>query len=201
MISSRKVFISFLTAAILLAYQWQMIGDAEAAEFSFAAMPAFYNVTAKRQYGRRFDRSSTSAYAINFETLYDHGISFGADILIFNHEYRIGTSEHKAESSMLSFTTKQYFNLNGHFRPFFGIGAGFLSVDTDEIDVSLFGLVYKSFSGDAFKFTSGFVYTWGLAGIHLEYVNMYAQPEDDDDKLKMSGWGLMSGIRFAFGAP
>lgn len=76
-------------------------------------------------YFHDFDSWSDSAYAVGFETRKQNGLSFGVEYLSFRNSFTTPTaSRGHASASVVCFVFRKYFNFDGRFRLYLGLGAG-----------------------------------------------------------------------------
>lgn len=172
---------------------------ARAAESMVAVTPLVYRLASGQQRTRTFERQSFEGYSLSYEVIYASDVSIGGQILLINNRYRMDDGKHVANSVVGSFTARQYFNKGGRFRPFIGLAAGLAQIETNELDVSVFReLTRKIFDGDAYGFSTGIYQAWGVVGFTAEYFNLFSHPESHGERISLSGWGVLAGVKVRF---
>lgn len=167
-----------------------------AVESVLSLAPGSYYLVTRDKAERRFERKASKVYAASYEAIRDTGIAVGLQAMTLKLDYRVGIARYEAETDMVSILARQYLNHQGQARFYYGISAGVVVVDTNEPKGNY---AEVQFTGAAYQFGTGFLYTWENIGFGLDYTNRYIRVGDGRDDLSLSGWGLAVGVKLRFG--
>ena len=145
---------------------------------------------------RKFTKKSKEVYGAEYEWRLWKGLSIGGEYFHYTNDFT-ATSPYETDTTAYLFNLKYYFNHQGSFQPFLGIGQGFSIISpTGETFIG-------SHSGFTSQFTAGLTYQFKYVGIYTEYKVLNAKLKDHFcpivlSNIYASGKGLLVGINIMF---
>lgn len=162
-------------------------------------MPQFGKVdldSTSQTSSRNFQSGSSSFFGFEYEARILNDISLGGQFLTYKHKYKVSSSNYTSKTQIGFFNIKKYFDTTTGFSPFIGMGPGFATVSTGEID-SWFS---NDFDGQVFKAMVGFAYDVQRVGFYLEYNQIFGEVDGNyNDTIDIDSSAFIGGMRVIFG--
>ena len=155
-----------------------------------------FNLNDSVQGSRNFTKKSKEVYGIEYEWHLWKGLSMGGEYFSYTNDFTT-TKAYETDTTALLFNLKYYFNHQGSFQPFLGIGRGFgIITPTGESFVD-------AHTGTASQLVAGFSYQFKYVGIYTEYKILNTKTKDYygsvvSSEVDASGKGLLIGINILF---
>ncbi len=191
----KKVSISVLLIACMLS---TVISAKEKSRHIIITKTGSFKINnAIQSSSRNFTKNSNQVYGLEYEWHPWRGLSIGGEFFHYSNDFTAAASSFKAETSVHLFNLKYYFNHEGAFQPFLGIGQGISFIrPTGEFFIG-------SHSDLASQFIVGFTYKFKYVGIYTEYKTLNTKPEDKIGSISLSeidasGKGLLIGVNVLF---
>ncbi len=184
------------TALVALLSAGSMVHAAN--ESSFSIKVGNFNLSEKTQaiggfFITEYDDSSSSVFALEYEKQIKNNISWGGELINYSNDMirinGIPVSGIGADTLLIMFNGKKYFDASKIVKPFIGAGIGVSTVSVNE----------ASASGIAFQAMAGLKFSFKTFSALVEYKLVSSEAEDSvGDKVDVSGSGVFAGIAFNF---